>query len=148
MLYKCSICIALVKHYLSIDIAFRNTGSYFGVDIMSRTSMINVRLKNETHTEFKALSEIRGASMSTLLHQFILTSIREEKERDLKGFQLKLQEVQDDAAQKREETPQSKNDIKNDYGFIDDSNVKEMPNKKGVPVGEITLTKTKSKKRA
>lgn len=47
---------------------------------MSRKSMINVRLAEQTHEEFKIVAELRGASMSTLLHQFIVKAIREEKE--------------------------------------------------------------------
>ena len=42
--------------------------------------LVNVRLKEKTHQEFKIACELRGASMSSLLHQFIVRTIREEKE--------------------------------------------------------------------
>ena len=51
-----------------------------------KVRMINVRLKPDTHDEFKIACELRGGSMSSLLHQFIVRTIREEKERDPKAF--------------------------------------------------------------
>ncbi len=54
---------------------------------MSRKSMINVRLAEATHEDFKIVAELRGASMSTLLHQFIVKAIREEKEISPQAFQ-------------------------------------------------------------
>lgn len=49
--------------------------------------MINVRLTDETHEDFKIVCELRGVSMSGALHQFIVKSIREEKEREPQAFQ-------------------------------------------------------------
>jgi hypothetical protein len=48
--------------------------------------LINIRLKPETREEFRISAELRGATMSGLLHQFIVRTIREEKERDPKAF--------------------------------------------------------------
>jgi hypothetical protein len=49
--------------------------------------LINIRLKPETREEFRIAAELRGASMSGLLHQFIVKTIREEKERDPQSFE-------------------------------------------------------------
>lgn len=48
--------------------------------------LINIRLKPETREEFRISAELRGGTMSGLLHQFIVRTIREEKERDPKAF--------------------------------------------------------------
>jgi hypothetical protein len=48
--------------------------------------LINIRLKPETREEFRIAAELRGATMSGLLHQFIVRTIREEKERDPEAF--------------------------------------------------------------
>lgn len=45
-----------------------------------------MRLKPETREEFRVAAELRGATMSGLLHQFIVRTIREEKERDPEAF--------------------------------------------------------------
>lgn len=42
--------------------------------------MINVRLEPDAHEDFKTACQLRGVSMSSLLHQFIFRVIREEKE--------------------------------------------------------------------
>ena len=48
--------------------------------------LVNLRLKPKTRDEFKVAAELRGASMSGLLHQFIVKTIREEKERCPEAF--------------------------------------------------------------
>jgi len=50
--------------------------------------LVNVRLKEKTHQEFKIACELRGASMSSLLHQFIVRTIREEKEHAPHSFDV------------------------------------------------------------
>lgn len=47
-----------------------------------KVKMINVRLTASVHDDFKTACELRGASMSSLLHQFVVRTIREEKEHD------------------------------------------------------------------
>ncbi len=42
--------------------------------------ILNLRLRPETRDQFALAAELRGASMSGLLHQFIVRTIREEKE--------------------------------------------------------------------
>jgi hypothetical protein len=54
---------------------------------VAKVKMINVRLSEKAHNDFKIAAELRGASMSTLLHQFIVGVTREEKERDPKAFE-------------------------------------------------------------
>lgn len=53
----------------------------------SKEKMVNVRLRPETHEEFKIACELRGGSMSSILHQFIVRTIREEKELSPKVFE-------------------------------------------------------------
>jgi hypothetical protein len=51
-----------------------------------KVRMINVRLKPETHDDFKIACELSGGSMSSILHQFIVRTIREEKEMAPRAF--------------------------------------------------------------
>jgi hypothetical protein len=51
-----------------------------------KVKMINVRLKPDTHDDFKIACELRGGSMSSILHQFIVRTIREEKEMSPRSF--------------------------------------------------------------
>lgn len=51
-----------------------------------KVKMINVRLTPSVHESFRIAAELRGASMSSLLHQYIVRTIREEKELDPKAF--------------------------------------------------------------
>lgn len=51
-----------------------------------KVRMINVRLKPETHDDFKIACELRGGSMSSILHQFIVRTIRDEKENEPRAF--------------------------------------------------------------
>lgn len=55
---------------------------------VQKERLVNVRLTPKTHEEFKIACELRGASMSSLLHQFIVRTIREERERDPISFNL------------------------------------------------------------
>jgi hypothetical protein len=48
--------------------------------LVAKEKLVNVRLTPKTHDEFKIACELRGASMSSLLHQFIVRTIREEKD--------------------------------------------------------------------
>lgn len=45
----------------------------------SKERMVNVRLEPDVHEDFKIACALRGASMSSLLHQYIYRVIREEK---------------------------------------------------------------------
>jgi hypothetical protein len=58
--------------------------------LVAKDKLVNVRLTPEKHAEFKVACELRGASMSSLLHQFIVRTIREEKELSPQAFQREL----------------------------------------------------------
>lgn len=51
-----------------------------------KTKMINVRLVPRVHDDFKIACDLKGVSMSSLMHQFVVKTIREEKERDPQAF--------------------------------------------------------------
>lgn len=53
---------------------------------VAKVKMINVRLSPTVHDQFKIACELRGASMSSLLHQFIVRTIREERELEPHAF--------------------------------------------------------------
>jgi hypothetical protein len=40
---------------------------------------INLRVRKDVREDFKIVADLRGASMSSLIHQFIVKCIREEK---------------------------------------------------------------------
>jgi hypothetical protein len=40
---------------------------------------INVRVRKDVRENFKIVADLRGASMSSLIHQFMVKCIREEK---------------------------------------------------------------------
>ena len=48
--------------------------------------LVNFRLRPDVRDEFKAVAELRGSTMSNILHQYAIKLIREERERDPKGF--------------------------------------------------------------
>jgi hypothetical protein len=52
-----------------------------------KTRMVNVRLTEKVHEDFKIACELRGGSMSSLLYQFIVRTIREEREMEPKAFE-------------------------------------------------------------
>jgi hypothetical protein len=53
---------------------------------VGKDKMITLRLSEQAHKDFKIAADLRGASMSSLLHQFIVKLIREEKEREPQAF--------------------------------------------------------------
>ena len=60
--------------------------SYNLYNVMSKEVLLTVRTRPEIRDEFKKVAELRGASMSTLIHQFMVGLIREEKDREPKAF--------------------------------------------------------------
>lgn len=50
------------------------------IAVTIKKSILNLRLSPGVLDEFRIVAELRGASMSGLLHQFIVRCIREEKE--------------------------------------------------------------------
>lgn len=55
--------------------------------VSPKAKMINVRLTPAVHDQFKIACDLRGVSMSSLLHQFIVRTIREERELEPKMFE-------------------------------------------------------------
>lgn len=51
-----------------------------------KKAILNLRLRPDVRDEFAIAAELRGASMSGLLHQFIVRTIREEKELSPQAF--------------------------------------------------------------
>jgi antitoxin component of RelBE/YafQ-DinJ toxin-antitoxin module len=59
--------------------------------VSPKEKMINVRLTPAVHDQFKVACDLRGVSMSSLLHQFIVRTIREEKTLEPDAFEQKLE---------------------------------------------------------
>ena len=53
---------------------------------VAKTKMINVRINEQTHNDFKVACELKGAGMAQILHQFIVRTIREERDREPEAF--------------------------------------------------------------
>jgi hypothetical protein len=51
-----------------------------------KLSTINLKVPPRTHADFRIAAKLRGGTMSSLLHQYIVRIIREEKERDPEAF--------------------------------------------------------------
>jgi len=51
-----------------------------------RESVFTLRMHTDTLVEYHIACELRGATMSGLVHQFMVQMIREEKERDPARF--------------------------------------------------------------
>jgi hypothetical protein len=47
---------------------------------------INVKISPKLRTDFHTAARLRGATMSALLHQFVVKTVREEKEREPGAF--------------------------------------------------------------
>lgn len=54
--------------------------------VKKKTSLMNLKIKPEVHLEFKVAAELRGSTMSNLLHQFIVQTIHEEKKKHPDDF--------------------------------------------------------------
>jgi uncharacterized protein (DUF1778 family) len=57
---------------------------------------INIRINPRIREEFKIAAELRGASMSGLIHQFIVKTIREEKGVNPEAFLEDTAEAEDE----------------------------------------------------
>lgn len=56
--------------------------------------LVNFRLKPDVRDEFKVVADLRGSTMSGLLHQYVIKLIREEKERDPVAFTERIAVIQ------------------------------------------------------
>src|SRR4051812_6098785 len=52
---------------------------------------INLKISPTLRAEFHAAAHLRGASMSSLLHQYIVKVVREEKDRSIEQFDEALE---------------------------------------------------------
>ena len=52
----------------------------------TKEKLITVRVTEDKHAEFKIAADLRGATMSSLIHQFIFQVIREEKRQHPEAF--------------------------------------------------------------
>lgn len=50
---------------------------------------LNLRVRADVRDEFKVVAELRGASVSSLIHQFMVKTIREEKEIEPEAFAIR-----------------------------------------------------------
>lgn len=57
---------------------------------------INIRINPHIREEFKIASDLRGASMSGLIHQFIVKTIREEKAINPDAFKKHSPTIEDE----------------------------------------------------
>jgi antitoxin component of RelBE/YafQ-DinJ toxin-antitoxin module len=89
----------------------------FNVFSMAKTKniLINLRISEDVREDFRVVAELRGSTISGLLHQFIVKSIREEKDRDLRVFTQRREENDRQNAQIPE--TQSKEEIERSLGL-------------------------------
>ncbi len=71
----------LTKKYAIHDVMTIN-----GKEISGKEININVRVRRDVREDFKIVAELRGASMSSLIHQFMVKCIREEKKISPESF--------------------------------------------------------------
>lgn len=58
-----------------------------------KEARINLKINPNLREEFQAAAHLRGASMSSILHQYIVKVVREEKERNVEQFNNALEFV-------------------------------------------------------
>jgi hypothetical protein len=66
--------------------AVKRASLYNVMTAETKEVLINLRVKPEVREAFRLAAQLRGATMSGLLHQFIFRTVREEKERDPEPF--------------------------------------------------------------
>lgn len=79
---------------------------YSPVPKKSRQSLLTVRLTPELMAEFYIAAELRGATRSSLVHQFIVKTIREERQQQPDAFtpervNVALAEISEKSAAKK-----------------------------------------------
>lgn len=65
-----------------------------------REKLLTVRATEQVHADFKVVAELKGLSMSALVHSVVVNAIREEKARDLATFN-EVRERQRNEAEER-----------------------------------------------
>jgi hypothetical protein len=74
---------------------------------MAKPKLLTVRVPAETILEFQAACLLKGSNMSAYLHQFVIRTIREEKDRDPILFQAKVEEVENNVTRQNLEDEKS-----------------------------------------
>lgn len=66
----------------------KKAGSMYTVNTnkLEKDVRINIKVNRKLREEFQIACDLRGATMSTLLHQYIVKTIREEKEQEPAAF--------------------------------------------------------------
>lgn len=73
----------------------------------TKDALINLKINTGTRDDLKAAASLRGLTVSALLHQFIVKTIREERERNEQAFQAALAAVRQAGQQLRVELEQT-----------------------------------------
>lgn len=58
----------------------------------NKNVLMNIRVRDDVRKEFQVACELKGAKASHLIHQFMVKTIREEKDRDPAAFEQALSE--------------------------------------------------------
>jgi hypothetical protein len=70
--------------------------------------LLTVRMDTETYLEFQAACRLRGGSMSSIVHQYAVKVIWEEKEKHPQRFDVMLEKYREKLRLKREATEEKK----------------------------------------
>jgi len=54
--------------------------------VKTKEKLMNIKMRRQTHREFQIAAELKGSTMSSLLHQFIVQTIWEEKKKHPEAF--------------------------------------------------------------
>lgn len=57
------------------------------VRLVSKEKLLTVRVKPQVLRDFRIAADLQGASMSALVHMFVIRTIREHKEANPKAFE-------------------------------------------------------------
>lgn len=63
--------------------------------VRTKDERINFRISPKTKIELEAVAELRGTSMSGLIHQLIVRAIRDERTADPKAFNAAVQRIEE-----------------------------------------------------
>lgn len=74
---------------------------------------LTIRVNTKIKREFQAVADIRGLRISQLINQFMVSAIREEKQKDLGGFQEAIQTLEKSAAEINKHVEKIEDIIKN-----------------------------------
>ncbi len=63
--------------------------------VRTKDERINIRISPKTKIELEAVAELRGTSMSGVIHQSIVRAIRDERAADPKAFNEAVQRLEE-----------------------------------------------------